>query len=173
MLNCITHRRSGRNYNGSPISEEALSEILNAGLLSPSSRNLKSTELILIREPEMLNALASAKTAGGGMLKHADCAVVVIGNSSLSDAWIEDGSIAMTQMMLQAAELGVANCWVQIRNRYLTSENRSADSIIGELLEIPEGYRVLAVLSLGMADSQPEPKVLEDTDLTRLHRGKY
>ena len=96
LLETILNRRSVRKYNDKEVGGETLQSILEAGLLAPSSRNLKPVEFIVIRDKAMLHQLARAKTAGSGMLKGASCAVVVIGGSEKSDAWIEDCSIAMT-----------------------------------------------------------------------------
>lgn len=113
----ILGRRSVRTYNGKEVSDEALHKIIEAGLLAPSSRNLRPVEFITVKDKSALRQLARAKTAGSSMLKGASCAVVVIGDAEKSDAWIEDCSIAMTYMMLRATELGVANCWVQCHGR--------------------------------------------------------
>lgn len=153
LMQILQTRRSGRNYTSEPIGTQELQSILKAGLLAPSSRNRKSTEFITVSDRNKLIWLSTAKAAGGTMLKNAAYAIIVYGNSELSDAWIEDGSIAMTNMMLRATELGIANCWVQIRNRYsdLTGANGpiSADERIRAEFGIPDTHRVLAILSLG------------------------
>lgn len=117
LMETILNRRSIRKYSGAEVSDEALRDITQAGLLAPSSRNLHPVELITVKDKTVLKQLARAKTAGSGMLEGASCAVVVIGDSERSDAWIEDCSVAMTYMMLRATELGIASCWVQCRNR--------------------------------------------------------
>lgn len=167
----ILRRRSSRSYLTESIEENELNSILEAGLLAPSSRNLKSTEFITVTGKEQLSALSRVKAAGGGMLKGASHAIVVIGDSARSDAWIEDGSIAMTQMMLQATELGIANCWVQIRNR--GTETASADANTKALLGIPESYSILAILSLGYPTEDAVPHTAADADWSKVHRGSF
>lgn len=173
LTQCMLRRRSGRKYTLEPIADTDLQEILKAGLLAPSSRNLKSADFITTTDPADLAALAVSKAAGAGMLKEAAAAILVIGNSRLSEAWIEDGSIAMTYMMLRATELGIANCWVQIRNRFsaVDGENgkRSAEEMIRERFSIPDGFSVLAVLSLGIPADQPAPHSWEDADFSKVH----
>lgn len=210
LLEAILRRRSVRKYNDKEVDEETLQCILEAGLLAPSSRNLKPVEFIVIRDKSMLHQLARAKTAGSSMLKGASCAVVVIGDSKKSDAWIEDCSIAMTYMMLRTTELGVANCWVQCRNRIsqqkigeplsdmvedvlptnssIPSErlvaqriadnagdnnNLSSDEFVKLLLDIPEKYSVLAILSLGMSDDTSEPHSRDKAAFSAIHEGKW
>lgn len=177
LMECILRRRSGRLYTAQPIAEQDLQEILTAGLLSPSSRNLQSAEFITVADKEKLAQLAKAKVGGSGMLKEAACAVVVIGKSAVSDAWIEDGSIAMTQMMLRATELGIANCWVQYRNRFAaedeTGKKPSADENVRNLLNIPEEYSVLAALSLGMPAAENAAHKREDADFAKVHHESF
>lgn len=171
LKEAILRRRSGRKYLSEPVGETELHAILEAGLLAPSSRNLKSAEFITVSEKPLLEALAGVKTAGCSMLKGASHAIVVIGDSTRSDAWIEDGSIAMTQMMLRAADLGIANCWVQIRNR--GTEAASADANTKALLGIPEGYSVLAILALGRPAEASAPHTPEDAVWNKVHSGRF
>lgn len=172
LMDCIFARRSGRNYTDEKISEEVIHSVLEAGLLAPSSRNLKSTRMILTSQEDDLTFLSQAKAAGAAMVKHASHAVIVIGNSQLSDAWIEDASITMTLMMLRATELGIANCWVQCRNRYSAVPGkdgpRSAEELIREHFDISPDYSVLAVLALGIPARAEEPHSHQDADFGKV-----
>lgn len=173
LMETILARRSGRIYTGAPVSPEALRSILQAGLLSPSGRNRKPVELLTVSGPEQMQQLASVKAAGSSMLKTADCAVIVLGNTSLTDTWIEDGSIAMTQMMLRATDLGIANCWVQIHKRESSQSGISAESYARRLLNIPEHYGVLAILSLGIAAQPADPHTLQEADFSKVHTDQF
>ena len=213
LLEVMLNRRSIRDYNDKEIPDDMLHKILEAGLLSPSSRNLYPVELILVKDKNMIYQLARAKTAGSGMLKSASCAIVVIGDSKKSDAWIEDCSLSMIYMQLRATELGIANCWVQCRNRISQQkkgellsdvvedvaqehiidsristeqivakriaanagdkDNLSSDTFIKQLLDIPENYSVLAILSLGMTDKMIEPYTTEKANFMKVHKEKF
>lgn len=164
-------RRSVRLYSESPVREEDLDRILKAGLLAPSSRNIRPVELIAVRDRDTLEALSRCKTAGSAMLAGASCAVVVLGDTLRSDVWIEDASIVMTYMQLQAVDLGIGSCWVQCRLR--SGGDATCEEKIRALLKIPAHYAVEAVLSLGMPAQIPEPA--EDPDLTSppVHRESF
>ena len=161
LLKLLQSRRSIRKYTGERISDETLEKILLAGLLAPSSRAIYPVELVAVRDKEMLRGLSECKAAGAAMLKNADAAIVVIGDTAKSDAWIEDCSITMTLMMLEATEQGVGNCWVQCRGRQ-TSEGTSTGERIKSLLDIPDNFGVLAILSLGMPAEELAPRELPD-----------
>lgn len=113
----IAKRKSARTYSGETIPEELIDRLMEAAYQAPSSRALFPVEYIIVRDHDMLRRLSRVKTAGSGMLKNADAAIVVLGDSEKSDAWVEDCSIAMIYMQLMATELGLANCWVQCRGR--------------------------------------------------------
>lgn len=172
VIDAILHRRSGRNYTDEAIPAETLEEVLRAGLLAPSGKNQKPVELIAVTDRETLTKLSACKNFGSGMLKTAAAAVVVIGNTA-SDTWVEDGSVAMTCMMLRATELGLANCWVQLRLRQSTRPGVTAPEAARELLGIPEKYGILAVLSLGNPTAPQTPHTLEDADFGKVHRQQY
>ena len=161
LLKLLQSRRSIRKYTDEHISDETLEKILQAGLLAPSSRAIYPVELVAVRDKEMLRGLSECKAAGAAMLKNADAAIVVIGDTAKSDAWIEDCSITMTLMMLEATEQGVGNCWVQCRGRR-TSEGTSTGERIKSLLDIPDNFGVLAILSLGMPAEELAPRELPD-----------
>ena len=178
LLEAMLSRRSIREYNGKEIDDDILNSILEAGLLSPSSRNLCPVELITVKDKDMLHKLAKSKTAGSDMLKNAYCAVVVIGDSSKSDVWVEDCSLSMIYMQLRATELGVANCWIQCRNRISQQKSGNSDSLssgtfVRQLLGIPDNYSVLAILSLGMTDKVIEPYTADRADFMKVHNEKF
>ena len=75
---------------------------------------------------------------------------MVVGDSELSDTWIEDCSIAMMIMQLRATEFGIGNCWVQVRGRYLDETGELTADLIKSKLNIEDKYSVECMLSLGM-----------------------
>ena len=89
--------------------------------MAPSSKNLHSTEFLVVEDRGILKAMAHCKPRFGQMLEQAPAAIVVMGRVE-SHAWVEDASVAMMAMMLQAAELGLGSCWVQVR--HMTAEEK-------------------------------------------------
>ena len=155
MLNLLQKRRSIRRYTDKMLKKEDLTAILQAGLLAPTSCNKQSWEFILVEDKETLAALGNCREPKQAFLPQAAAAIVVLGDTAKSDAWVEDASIALAFMQLQAESLGIGSCWVQIRNRQ-SNQNMSANAYVSELLAIPEPYEVLAILSLGYpAEERP------------------
>lgn len=171
LLELLQKRRSIRRYKDEAISEGKLNNILRAGLLAPSGRGIYPAEFVLVKDKSRLAVLSKSKAGGAAMLKDAGAAIVVIGDTAKSDTWVEDCSIAMTLMQLEATEQGVGSCWVQCRGR-LTPEGTDTEERIKAFLGIPESYGVLAILSLGIADEEPEPRRLPDLECEKLHFEK-
>lgn len=172
FIELLCQRRSIRDYKKEKISKEVLDEIIMAGLLSPSGRNIQSTSFVAVDDKEVLAALSEARVCSAQMLNHASAAIIVIGDTSKSDVWIEDACITMTNMQLNATDLGAGSCWIQIRNRD-SVKNNSSSIFIKELLNIPDNYEVEAILSLGIIKDPKKPHLRSEADLKRVHYNKY
>lgn len=172
LLEIMKNRRSVRAYSGEPVPEDKLEKILQAGLLSPSGRAIRPWELIVIRDKETLQKMASSRAAGAKMLEGADAAIVVLGNEEKTDVWTEDCSIVMSNMHLMADSLGVGSCWIQGRLRE-AADGRTTEAFLRELLGFPENFRLEATLSLGMPKVHPEPHGLEELPVEKVHREKF
>ena len=73
-----------------------------------------------------------------------------------SEAWIEDASVAASFMMLQAADLGLGSCWVEVRDRY-REDGEPSEEYVREALGIPEEMAVVCILSIGHKNEERRP----------------
>ena len=157
-------RRSVRHFTAEPVDPADLKKILAAGLSVPSSKNLHSSELVVVTDPEQVHALAA-------------CAVVVLGATS-SHAWVEDASLTLLAMLLQATELGLGSCWVQVRHMHAAAlgadgKPLTSSDYLREKLGIPEGYEVEAILALGHAAHPLRPHTLQELDWKKVHQERF
>ncbi|MCD7711093.1 MAG: nitroreductase family protein [Porphyromonadaceae bacterium] len=165
-------RRSTRKFTEEEISPEEVKTIMETALMAPSSKRSLSWEFVLVEEKEKLEKLSVCKDNGAKLIAGAKLAVVVLGDPAKSDVWIEDASIAATLIQLQAEELGLGSCWVQIRDRY--GENgESAEDFIRELLNIPLPMQVLAVIALGHKAETKPPFDLQRAKWEKVHIGQW
>ena len=179
----IQNRRSIRKYTKETVPEEMITEVVRAGLLAPSSRNLHSSRAVIVTDRRMLRLLSACRSAGS--------------------AWIEDCSVMMSFMQLRAEELGLGSCWVQCRNRIsaqsrekeipedikedknilvrakhlgkaalpedmIAERNMTADEYIRALFGLQEPERAEAVLALGYPNEHKDPYTDEDADMGRV-----
>ena len=168
----ISQRRSCRHYDEGDILPDEVQSILMAALLAPTSMNRRAWHFVVVEDKAMLEKLADSKEQGSSFVKDAALAVVVTGNPNDNDCWIEDGSIAATFMQLQAEELGLGTCWVQIRGRRISDGTLSSDIVKG-ILDIPEDMQVLCIVAIGKKQ-RPLPSHADDELLwEKVHIDKY
>ena len=167
----IEQRRSIRRYKKQPVEAEKIAKIAEAALRAPSSRNLQSTEFIVVTEQATIGRLAQARPHGSSFLHEAPVAIVVCADPEKCDVWIENASIAATYIFLAAEALGLGCCWIQIRER-IHHEQKTAEEYVREVLNIPSSRKVEAIIALGYPGEQkpghptkelPFAKVFTDT----------
>lgn len=171
MKDILMNRRSIRKYKNSPIEEEKVEQLIQAALLSPTSRNTRAWEFIVVDQLEILEKLAVAKP-GAQALKGAALGIVVLADPQKSDVWIEDTSIATTILLLTAQSLELGACWIQIRERFY-KEGIPAEDYVKEVLEIPKNLRVEAIVSLGYPDESRPPHSEGDLLRDRIHYNGF
>lgn len=155
LIKIMEHRRSVRKYTAEPVSDSDMELIFKAAMTSASSRGKRSWSFVSVRGRETLEKLSVSRAGGASdMLKQAQRAVVVVGDTELSDMWVEDCSIALTNMQLMADSLGLGSCWIQIRGRD-HSDTVTSDKYVRDLLGIPDRYKVEAILSIGIPETHP------------------
>ena len=109
-------RYSLRKYSDRPVEPEKLALILEAGRNAPTAHNLQPQRIFVIQSPEAL------EKADGCMGSHFHPPVILAVACDLEEAWKRetdgknhgeiDAAIAATQMMLQAADLGLGTTYV-------------------------------------------------------------
>lgn len=172
LIEIMRNRRSVRKYKNEQIPKEKLNKILLSGLLSASSRGKRPWEFIVVKNKEMLKKMSDCRINSAKMLEGADCAIVVIADSNITDVWVEDCSIAMANMHLTADSLGIGSCWIQCRLREAPTGITTED-YLRELLHFPENYKAEAILSLGIAENHPEPHNFEELSMDKIHWDKF
>ena len=172
MLDLLKKRRSIRQYTKEKLSKEQVERIIKAALLSPTSRNGRSWEFILVDDEELLEKLAESKQHGSSFLREAALGIVVMGNAEITDVWIEDASIAASNIHLTAASMGLGSCWIQIRERR-HDDKQSAGDYIHELLSIPKEYKILSILSVGYPGEEKPPHDENKLPYAKVHLNKY
>ena len=172
LIEMMRRRRSVRKYTGEGVSEEQLELILQAGLLSASSKASRPWEFIVVREKKMLTEMSDCRVGAAKMLAGADCAIVVVGDEQKGDVWIEDCAITMANMHLMADSLGLGSCWIQGRLRE-AADGSSTEDYLRKLLGFPENYRLEAILSVGVPENHGAPYELETLSMGKVHRETF
>ncbi len=172
LLEIMQKRHSVRRYTGETVSEENLTSILQAGLVSASSRSIRPWEMIVVKNKETLQKMSDCRVGSAKMLAGADAAIVVIAKESASDVWIEDCSIVMSNMHLMADSLGVGSCWIQGRLR-TAPDGQTTEEYLRDILGYPADYRLEAILSLGMPQNHAPKTELSELSMDKVHWEKF
>ena len=149
MLELLRKRRSIRHFKQERIAPAHIDALKEAVLRAPSSRGIQPWKFFFVQDADLIGRLSRCKEHGSVFLKDAPLAVVVCGDETMSDVWIEDCSIAAVIVHLAALSLGLGGYWIQIRNRMHSAETTSEDYVRG-ILGIVHPLRVLAIVAVGV-----------------------
>ena len=172
FLELLKNRRSTRLFTSEPVSEDNVCTLMKAALMSPSGHRFNPWEFILVEDKEVLKALSVSKEHGAGLLEGAAMAVVVIADTTKTDVWIEDCSIATIIIQLAAEELGLGSCWVQIRRRTDAAGNLAEDNV-REILGKPVHYSVLSIVGIGHKERDARPFDEDKMQWEKVHIGCF
>jgi nitroreductase len=148
MIDLLRTRRSIRKYKAEVIDAQALEVIKEALLRCPSSRGINHRTFIFVDDRSLLSGLAKTREQGR-FIEDAALGIIVCGDETKSDVWVEDCAIAGIVAQLAAHSLGLGSCWIQIRNRAYTPE-MTAEDYVRNLLGIPLHLKVLSLISIGV-----------------------
>jgi len=172
LLELLRNRRSTRKFMETEISPELVEKLMQAALMSPASKSSNPWQFILVDERETLKALSISKKNGAKLIENCSLAVVVIADPEKSDVWVEDASIASIYLQLEAEDLGLGSCWVQIRCRQ-NAEGEDSEVVIKRLLDVPSNYRIESIIAIGMKEVSKEPYDMDNLQWEKVHLGKF
>ena len=172
FLELLKQRRSSRMFTDELIDKETVCNLMKAVLMSPSGRRINPWEFVLVEDKAMLKALSQCKEHGAGLLEGAAMAVVVLGDTTKTDVWIEDCSIATIILQLAAEEFGLGSCWVQMRLRKDADGNLAEDNVRA-LLNIPSHYAVLSIVGIGYKARETQPFDEDCMQWDKVHIGGF
>lgn len=148
----IQKRHSVRKYSDQPVDREIIDTIIAIAETAPSSKNTHSSAFMVVEDKDTLAAIAEMRDRGSAFVKDAAAAIVVMGDTSKTDIWVENASISATFIQLAATALDLGSCWVHVRERQRSKNDPSrgtAEEYLRGLLGIKEEYKVLCVIALG------------------------
>ena len=169
MIDLLRTRRSIRKYAPDPIENKMIDVLVEALLRSPTSRNGKSWEFIVVDDRELLAKLSKARRAGITSAAGRTLGARSVCRRYKTDVWVEDCSIAAILVQVTAHDLGLGSCWIQIRNRDHT-EKMSAEQYMQSLLGLPKHIKVECMVSIGYPNETKKP--VPDSDL-EYHKVKH
>ena len=153
VLEAIRKRYSCRTYQDKAIEQEKLNTILEAARLAPSAKNMQDWRFVVVTDKEKKHKLAEAannqkfiENAGAIIVACSICTEIMRCGQPVGPI---DVAIALEHIALQAAQLGLATCWI---GSFYPDKVRP---IVG----IPQGIEIVELMLVGYpADKPKEPK---------------
>ena len=168
----IRNRRSMRKFTDEELTQDQVLTLLKAALMAPSSKRSNCWQFIVVDDKDTLEKLSFCKESGAALVKDAALAIVVTADPLASDVWIEDASIASIMIQLQAEDLGLGSCWVQVRERF-TANGTPANEYIHELLYLPLQLQVLSVIAVVHKGMERKPFDESHLQWEKVHINKF
>ena len=149
----LGERRSIRTYRDAPVEEEKLLLVLEAARLSPSARNRQEWKFIVVKNAQTRSKLADA---ANGKRFVGEAPIIIVACATEAQyvmscgqlAGTVDTSIAFSNLILQAQELGLGTCWLGAYD----------EGKVKEILGIPPEVRVIAMTPLGYPAEFPSAR---------------
>jgi len=153
----VQKRRSIRRFTDEKLTPEQVETILRAALMSPTSKSSRAWHFVVVDDEDKIKRMAQCKSAGAEFVEGAPIVVAVLMDTTQTDVWIEDASIAAVTMQYQAADLGLGSCWAQVRERGF-EDGTMADDVLRELLAYPDHLTCLCLIAIGHPAMERKPQ---------------
>jgi len=147
VLSNMMARRSIRKYLDKPVEHEKLEAVALAGINAPSAMNRQNWAVRIIEDQKLM---ADVK----GQTRNAPNLICVL--APVDGRFDLDAGLMGENMMLAAQTLGLGTCIQTGPIRFLTTDEKA--KAFRDSLDIPEGYKLLYVISIGYPDEQPDAK---------------
>lgn len=155
-MKSILARRSHKTFDGRPIGDEALETIVTAGLYAPTGMNRQPWHFTVIKTREGMEKFGAARCAlplppgippevaakFGDPMRNAP--VMILVSAKDGGTSFEDCCLAMENMFIAAASLGIMSGWDHATVKDLFRYN---PELKAEL--IPDGYTLYAAAFFG------------------------
>ena len=152
FLELARARFSVRSFDNTPIEEEKLRSILQAGQIAPTVVNYQPQKIYVLQSQSALSRIRSITKS----TYNAPTVLLVCYDERISwkspfvkgyNCGEMDASIVCTHMMLEAAELGIGSCWVLLFD----------PALVKKAFDLPPYIRPVCLLPIGYPSEHAEP----------------
>ena len=161
-----------RKFTDQELTQDEVVMLMKAALMSPSSKRSNCWQFVIVDDEELLERLSYCKEQSASFIKDAALAVVGMADPLASDVCIEEAGIASIMIQLQAEDLGLGSCWVQVRERF-TSDGIPSNEYVHQVLDIPLQLQVLSIIAIGHKGMERKPFNEEHLQWEKIHLNKY
>jgi nitroreductase len=169
VLKAIRDRRSTVNFKSTPVTDENLNSILEAGRWAPSWINTQPWRFIVVRDEKIKEKMSNAlSTFFKISVKEAPLCIAVCVNPEVDPFhFVEDGTTATQNMALAAQSIGLSTSWIGVFS--IRDEKNSTERKVKEILKIPKKWRLISILPVGIPKSEQRKKRKDLSELSDLN----
>ena len=152
FLEVIEKRHSVRKYADKPVDKEILDAIVKVAQTAPSSRNSKSSAFMIVEDRDTLDALSQMRDYGSALIKGAPAAIVILGDETKTDLWVDNCAISATFVQLAVTAMDLVSCWVHCNGRPCKKDEPDgalAPDYVRELFGLKDGLNPYCVIAIG------------------------
>lgn len=167
-LQFIFSRRSIRKYQNKEVSDQVITDLLEAGMAAPSAVKKDPWHFIVIRERQTLDKMV-AFMPNAQMLKQATGAIVVCGDITKAhdqkeSYMLQDLSAAVENILLAANTLGLGTCWLGVHPRADRMDN------IRALFKLPDNIIPMCGIAVGWPAEELKARTRFNVDLVHYEK---
>ena len=155
MENLLT-RRSVKKYRSTPVPEELIEKIVEAGTYAATGRNLQAPIILAITNGQVRDELRKMNAKFMGMSEDSDpfygapVVLVVLADKNVR-THVYDGSLVMGNLMLAAHALGLGSCWIhRAKEEFETEQGKALLASLG----VSGEYEGIGHCVIGYADGE-------------------
>lgn len=163
-------RRSIRKYQDRKVEKEVIEQLMKTAVVSPSGRNGRPYEFVVVDDKEIIKKLAHSKESGAQFAENAPLMIVTLYHEYPTGE--DDACIASTIIQLKAHELGLGSCWLQTKGKIGTN-GKTCHENIREILNLPKDIYISNMISLGYPAEERPAYTEKDMDMTKVHFNKW
>ncbi|KPJ85652.1 MAG: hypothetical protein AMS17_14050 [Spirochaetes bacterium DG_61] len=154
FIDILTRRKSVRKFLDRTVERHKLVQCIEAARLAPSGDNMQPWRFIVLDDPKMKKHFCREVTKGiyrrTRFIGSAPVIIVLVAKLnfivhrigkivSRTNIQLIDMGIAGEHLVLQAQELGIGTCWINLFNV------KRAEKVLG----LPKSYKVVSLIAMG------------------------
>ena len=143
----IKKRYSCKKFDGRKVEKDKLNQILEAGRLAPTAKNLQEQKIYVVDSADALAKIDEATPCRYGattvLVVAFDKNNVFVYPGEKRDSGVEDATIVATHMLLAATNVGIDSCWINFFDPEKLAKN----------LNLPANEEILMIMDLGYAET--------------------
>lgn len=154
FLDLISSRHSVRAFKETPISEDKINALIKASTKGPSSGNLQSYQIFIIKDTEKEKLVEAAH--GQGYINEAPIVMVFCADPKKCSIdyglrgeelfCIQDATISCAYTQIAAHSLGLSSVWI----------GSFDEDKVSQILQLRDNLKPIAILPIGISNETPE-----------------